>query len=887
MTGLLFTVIGALAVPGQAQADGRYYNSDRETQTNHMEWMGWLPDSILLRDISIPGTHLSNADQEYFDFDQTQGLSVAAQLNSGIRALNFTVEIGCLNDGDSEHKSWKFEFESTDVPVFLAGSIFPDYYSTKISKLDACKAPVLREGHFMSWLGPRTPVDLKASLASVATFLAEHPTETVIIHLAPLALLDFFNKDGYFAMREEFRSAYERDFLAALDNYMFITAGDEIFFANNAGGNLEAWNPGPGCDVDAAKNITLGDVRGKIVYMTHGRVERSFTLTGTNTGNDILLPCRGIDIGSMHVDGRTLLVSTPVLSVDGKWQEVEQGLILASKRDQQDLRFSLHWLSDGFPTVNGVDYVGCDLMEPDRDYSLANGAIVINGIKDAYEIVCDKFTSFDLHLPYVMAGAQPLLVDGINKLTLNHLLKKEDNRPIGILMMDFPGPALIDAIIAQNLAQRADPDGNRLSNEIAAEFPLMFNNIAYNGTDIGGSQQALDRNKLLSLFFNRKLQRIPGTEANFPIMMDGSISVFTYIDPAFCLISPCTPTEIGYAVTHQGLFKETDWIDTDNIFETRSYKSVGFSNYAWLKLPPATYDAMTDFVDNWCVPTVAATNANADGLRSNLNNLFPGIAWNVLIKRGAGGFDNWAYAMAGNKYDTGGSNARCVVWGYPYGAPGRVPGNAAPAFESDALLSAVRWPVNIIYAPIVASDAEGDDLTIWGEVPAGLTLTETTCDGAGTCTAYLLDPVEATGDQIPGQGNHYFTLNVTDSNGPAPSKEFLVKVNEVPVWLDGAGNRVKDDPIVSPSNPPIEITSITTDPYSQRWTVQAIDPNGDPIAIFPQGDLSGSYNFGCGVPPDWMVVQRQRGRLRVFVRPLPGARILQFLLICQRRHWIL
>ena len=91
MTGLLFTVIGALAVPGQAQADGRYYNSDRETQTNHMEWMGWLPDSILLRDISIPGTHLSNADQEYFDFDQTQGLSVAAQLNSGIRALNFTV----------------------------------------------------------------------------------------------------------------------------------------------------------------------------------------------------------------------------------------------------------------------------------------------------------------------------------------------------------------------------------------------------------------------------------------------------------------------------------------------------------------------------------------------------------------------------------------------------------------------------------------------------------------------------------------------------------------------------------------------------------------------------------------------------------------------------
>jgi VCBS repeat-containing protein len=155
----------------------------------------------------------------------------------------------------------------------------------------------------------------------------------------------------------------------------------------------------------------------------------------------------------------------------------------------------------------------------------------------------------------------------------------------------------------------------------------------------------------------------------------------------------------------------------------------------------------------------------------------------------------------------------------------------------------------------VASDPENDDLTIWGEVPAGLTLTETTCDGAGTCTAYLLDPVEATGDQIPGQGNHYFTLNVTDSNGPAPSKEFLVKVNEVPVWLDGAGNRVKDDPIVSPSNPPIEITSITTDPYSQRWTVQAIDPNGDPIAIFPQGDLSGSYNFGCGVPPDWMVVQ--------------------------------
>ena len=85
----LMTLGAFLAVSTGAWADGRYYNSNATIYTSHPDWMGWLPESLKLSELSIPGTHDSGAYESYAGFTSssvyTQGLTIASQLQAGIR----------------------------------------------------------------------------------------------------------------------------------------------------------------------------------------------------------------------------------------------------------------------------------------------------------------------------------------------------------------------------------------------------------------------------------------------------------------------------------------------------------------------------------------------------------------------------------------------------------------------------------------------------------------------------------------------------------------------------------------------------------------------------------------------------------------------------------
>lgn len=87
-TGLLaLAAFSSLLIADLGHAGGRYYNSASTIETSHVDWMRWIPDHHSLADLSIPGTHDTMADNGG-PSPETQGLSLRAQLDAGIRAID-------------------------------------------------------------------------------------------------------------------------------------------------------------------------------------------------------------------------------------------------------------------------------------------------------------------------------------------------------------------------------------------------------------------------------------------------------------------------------------------------------------------------------------------------------------------------------------------------------------------------------------------------------------------------------------------------------------------------------------------------------------------------------------------------------------------------------
>src|SRR5258708_628038 len=77
----LIAVVAVLAAGSGALAEPRYYNDNASIPTSHPDWMKWLPDDVLVSNLSIPGTHDSGAYESYTAYTSSavycQGLSIA------------------------------------------------------------------------------------------------------------------------------------------------------------------------------------------------------------------------------------------------------------------------------------------------------------------------------------------------------------------------------------------------------------------------------------------------------------------------------------------------------------------------------------------------------------------------------------------------------------------------------------------------------------------------------------------------------------------------------------------------------------------------------------------------------------------------------------------
>ncbi len=90
--GLFFTPIKANAHKHTA------YSHDSSVNLNKQNWMGRLPDTLTINELSIPGTGNSMSYGNYSDFSLTQSMNLKTQLKSGIRFLDLSVNhVGDFN----------------------------------------------------------------------------------------------------------------------------------------------------------------------------------------------------------------------------------------------------------------------------------------------------------------------------------------------------------------------------------------------------------------------------------------------------------------------------------------------------------------------------------------------------------------------------------------------------------------------------------------------------------------------------------------------------------------------------------------------------------------------------------------------------------------------
>ena len=340
------------AVP-LAQADQDLHISDNENRlTSHPDWMKFLPDSIKLCAITIPGTHDTGSDNwgspmvspflPSFGGAQTQSLSFYNQLLSGIRYF----DLRCHNIGNGT--------------VWI---MHGDYY------MDHTLADVL---------------------FACATFLGQYPTETILLDLQQ------YKGDPDAGLTDSIKNrlqAYEPLGLiwpaAGLNrpDGQPTTTAEPVTYLNKLGApvqeNLLLHMP------------TLGEVRGRMVILHD-------------------------DATTDDMQAMGYLKTTPLFDVWDKYG-------LGGNGDHPNV-------NDKWPADEGR-FGKIENFIPKSKFQMT-------GINKAYS----DPAYIAIYSPYDNA-------EFMNRQLLNYLLVDSSSRHgqnLGIVMMDYPGPALIDSLIALN-----------------------------------------------------------------------------------------------------------------------------------------------------------------------------------------------------------------------------------------------------------------------------------------------------------------------------------------------------------------------------------------------------------------------------------------------------
>ncbi len=217
------------------------------------------------------------------------------------------------------------------------------------------------------------------------------------------------------------------------------------------------------------------------------------------------------------------------------------------------------------------------------------------------------------------------VADDVNVSALKYLFKGNVTRA-GWVMMDFPGAALIDAIVAHNMRLMVGANKEPLTED----FNKIFKNIAYSATH-AGEKKCDDRRKQIRNFVQHV---IPGQRWNvIACQTKGAKNWF-------------------FRLRNTTLYNKSDWID-------------GFCHVAFISRPAGGGVSERDLEE--CLQgklndTSGGAESRSEEIASIVRSQLAGENWNVLVKKKPGGYDNWAYSYWGTHFKKWRGDFCFVVW---------------------------------------------------------------------------------------------------------------------------------------------------------------------------------------------------------------------------------
>ncbi|WBB77762.1 phosphatidylinositol-specific phospholipase C domain-containing protein [Micromonospora sp. WMMD882] len=482
---LVAAVAGTLVVPpGPAQATSASENYRTLGQTNNPDWMSWVPDNTSLGRLSVPGTH-DTLSIHGGDMVQTQedygnsGATMAAQLDAGVRAI--------------------------DIRVRVVGEHFTVHHGAYYQH-----------------------ANFSDVLSVLASFLASHPTETVLMNLkaectGELGSCTDDPDNGADGRRQ------------VLDSYLANDPNRNVFYAPTVTGAGPAAMP------------TLGAVRGKVVLT---RFVGAFGGIYGGYGLSQL-----VDSGAEQYIQDEYHVPT-IFDIDDKWNKVRAHL----------------------DTTNAGP---ADAMYINYTSGASTGAY-----------------------PYTVAGGTGLdSVRGVNWFAMRHLFDGNAQRT-GVVMMDFPGAALIDVIISHNYRLATWGGG------VAASASHTLKNIVRAS---GGNAE--ERNDQVRTFL-------------------------THVAPGVLWHTAVVKSAYGFDIASDGIVVDAGEVGDYRILAWTSELSTS-----------GTSEAAVQAVVDPLVGGLSGGNGDRAGaVAAALRAQFPNQSWSVVLRQGDGGFQNWTTSTYGVSY---------------------------------------------------------------------------------------------------------------------------------------------------------------------------------------------------------------------------------------------
>ena len=170
--------------------------------------------------------------------------------------------------------------------------------------------------------------------------------------------------------------------------------------------------------------------------------------------------------------------------------------------------------------------------------------------------------------------------------------------------MDFPGAALISAVIAHNMKFATNIPA------MAADFEKMVEQVSYAMTDDGDDASA-ERARQLKNFLEHILP-----EQHWSVLVSGTLGSENW----------------GFSVVPDGLFHKTDWID--------GYSHVAI-NARQLNADITSHEILTYLTPQLLATLSGDAVARASGVRDLLRTRFPWARWNVAVKRWPFEAEDW------------------------------------------------------------------------------------------------------------------------------------------------------------------------------------------------------------------------------------------------------